>query len=188
MPANRLEPRDGTEIGAAPAPVAVAADESVMPFVLDPVLYDIFRNEADAHLTRRLGDGVEHRVVAPGHEVVVVGGGRAAGAGQLAEAAPGRGVDLLDRQPPPHGVELDQPVEEVPPDGPAPGGPLVEVVVGVDQPGGDDVALAAEHLVAGLGGDGADGLDATVAQGDVARMPSPAQNQPAHGRGATISA
>ncbi len=50
-PAEDLAFPDGTEIGAAPAPVAVAADESVMPFVLDPVLYDIFRNEADAHLS-----------------------------------------------------------------------------------------------------------------------------------------
>jgi hypothetical protein len=97
-------------------------------------------------------------------------------------------VDLLDRQPAPDGIELDQPVEQVAPDGPAPGGPLVEVVVGVDQPGGDDVAVAAEHLVVGLRGDGADGLDASVAQGDVAGMPGTAENQSAHGRGATISA
>jgi hypothetical protein len=44
------------------------------------------QDEADAHLPGRGGDGVEHRVVTPGDEVVVVGGGRATGPGQLPQA------------------------------------------------------------------------------------------------------
>ena len=45
--------------------------------------------------------------------------------------------------------------------------PLVEVVVGVDQTGGDDVAVDVDDGVARLGLHGADGRDAAAVDRDV---------------------
>ncbi len=58
--------------------------------------------------------------------------------------------------------------------------------MGVDQAGGDDVAVAAEDLVVGLRGDRADGFDEAVSEGDVPGMAGTSQDQAAHGP--TISA
>ena len=69
-------------------------------------------------------------------DVVVIGAGRAPGQGQPGQARGGRGVDLPGVDPGPDGVQLGEPVEEHGLLGPALGEPLVQVVVGVDQPGG----------------------------------------------------
>ena len=112
------------------------------------------------------------RVVAVGHDVVVVRHRRRPGKGELAEPDEGRRRGVLDRDPPPDGVEGLQPGEEVAGRRPSPGQPLVEVVVAVDEPGGDEVTVAGEHPVAGTGVDRADGGDAAPLDGDVAGRPA----------------
>ena len=79
-----------------------------------------------------------------GEHVVVVGRGRAAGARELHER-PGRaGAQQLLVQARPHGVERGEPLEERVVDREAAGQPLVEVVVGVDQPRGGQAAGAVD--------------------------------------------
>ena len=81
------------------------------------------------------------------YHVVVVGGGGAAGQGELGKGDGGGGVDVLGRQASPDRIQLGQPSEQIIADGAAAGHPLVEVVVGVDQAGGDDVAVDPDDLV-----------------------------------------
>ena len=116
----------------------------------------------------------------PGHQIVVVRRRRAAGQRQLAQRHRGGGLDVLGRHPGPHRVERPEPAEQAAVERPAPGHPLVEVVVGVDQAGGDDVAVAADHLVAGFGRYRADRDDAPVGEGDITGPPSAAQDGARH--------
>jgi len=111
---------------------------------------------------------------------MVVGRGRAAGERELGQTHQRRRPDVIDVETPPDRVELHQPGEQVAPDAPAARHPLVEMVVGVHETGGDQVAVAPDHLVAGLLGHRPDRLDQAVADGDVARPPRPTEDGP-HG-------
>ena len=111
-----------------------------------------------------------------GHEVVVVGDRRRPAHGELGQADGGRHLDVLDRDPRPDRIELLQPGEQVAARRPAAREPLVEVVVGVDQPGGDDAAVAVDHLVARSRRDRADLGDDAAFEGHLARPACPPQN------------
>jgi len=97
-----------------------------------------------------------HLVVDPGPvgpQVLVVEGGRAPAEGELGEPE-GRGdADVPGAEPRPHGVEGAEPREEgdILRSRERPGEGLVEVVVGVDEPGEDDHPPGVEHLVGGVG-------------------------------------
>ncbi len=135
---------------------------------------------ADPHGLRGVDDRVEHGVVAAGHQVVVVGRGRAPGERELGEPHQRRRPDVLHVEPPPDRVELDEPAEQVAPDAPPARHPLVQVVVGVHEPRGDQVAVAPDRLVPRLLGHRPDRLDPAVADGDVARPPRASEDRP-HG-------
>ena len=126
------------------------------------------QRQAHAHLSGRLDDGVEHGVVAAGNHVVVVEDRGGAAEGQLGQAHPGSSPHVGGIQPPPDGVQRHQPAEQVAAVGAATRHPLVEVVVGVHEARGDDVAVAADHLLARLGGHVTDRRDATGLDGHVA--------------------
>ncbi len=66
---------------------------------------------------------------------------------------------------------MDQPVKEVAAVGAATCHPLVEVVVGVDEASGDDVAATLQDLVSRLGFHRSDRCDAAVLNCYVARVP-----------------
>ena len=135
---------------------------------------------ADPHGLRGVDDRVEHGVVAVGDQVLVVGRGRASRQRELGESHQRRRPDVLDLQPPPDRVELDEPAEQVAPHAPAPRHPLVEVVMRVHEPRGDEVPVASDHLVARLLGNRPDGLDPAVADRDVTGPPRTAKDGP-HG-------
>ena len=138
--------------------------------------------EAYPDLSGRVDHRVEHRVVTPRDEVVVVGGGGTPGDRQFSQADQRGGSHVVDREAAPNRVEVNQPVEEVATGSPTPGHPLVEVVVGVDEPGGDNVTRASQHLVARFRLYGAHLGDPTVLNGDVARVTGAPDDEPSgHG-------
>ena len=77
----------------------------------------------------------------------MVGNRRGAAQGELGQADRRGDADILDGDARPDRVELLEPGEQVAAGGTTAGEPLVEVVVGVDQPGGDDATFAGDHLV-----------------------------------------
>ena len=101
----------------------------------------------------------EHVAAVAGEHVVVVGARRAPGAGQPTQAGGRRGADDLGVDPGPHGIELGEPAEQALLLREAPGGPLVEVVVGVHQAGRGQAAGAVDELVARCAGRRAAGPD-----------------------------
>lgn len=110
--------------------------------------------------------GIQHDVRALGEDVEHVADGGAAGQGQLGKADQGARVHHLGVQAGPDGVLGGQPLEEL---GvlrrhQAPREGLVEVVVGVDEAGQNDVTGEVEYGVGGGGqvGGGADLLDDVV--------------------------
>ena len=109
------------------------------------------RVEADAELPRDVDLHREQVAAVAGEQVVVVGGGRAAGLRERGQPGLGGGaLDLLvDVRP--HGVERLQPLEQRRLLGEAAGRPLVEVVVAVDEPGRGEHAAAVDADVAVLG-------------------------------------
>jgi hypothetical protein len=111
---------------------------------------------------------------------VVVGGGGAAGQGELAHGHRRGRLHVLGGQPRPHRVQRGQPAEQGAVEGPAAGHPLEEVVVGVDQPGGDDVAVDPHDLVAGLGGHRPDSCDPSTVHRHVPGPACSPQYQPTH--------
>jgi len=111
---------------------------------------------------------------------VMVGRGRAAGERELGEPDQRGRPNVRDVEASPDGVELDEPAEEVAPHAPAPRHPLVEVVMRVHEPRGDEVPVASDHLVARLLGHRPDGLDPAVADRDVTGPPRTAKDGP-HG-------
>jgi hypothetical protein len=78
---------------------------------------------------------------------MVIGGRRTARADEHGKRAARRGADHLLVDPRPDRVEGDQPVEEVRLLRQPAGEPLVQVVVGVDQTGGDKAAARVDPLV-----------------------------------------
>ena len=128
------------------------------------------RVEAQPDLARRLDLDLQQVAGVAREEVVVVGGGRAARAGERDE--PGAGGGLLDRgvDVRPDRIELLEPLEQrVVLREPA-RGPLVEVVVAVDEPGRGEQAAAVDPdllLVARRRRAGADLVDEAVADDDV---------------------
>ena len=80
----------------------------------------------------------------------MVGAGRAAGAGQPRQGAPRGDVDGTLVDPGPDRVERGQPAEQGLVDGEPAGDPLVEVVVGVDQPGREQAAGAVDQPAAAV--------------------------------------
>ena len=86
-------------------------------------------------------------------EIKVIGGRGAAREGQLGQGCLGGSADIFGPHPRPDGVERDQPVEQVGVlrfrDGPRQR--LVKVVVGVNEPGKNDVACEVEDLIRRLG-------------------------------------
>lgn len=91
--------------------------------------------EAEPDLPGRL-DLRGEQIPAPGREdVVMVAGGGAAGQGQIAQPRARRALHHLGVHRGPHLVERRQPLEQRGVLGEPLGGPLVEVVVGVDQAG-----------------------------------------------------
>ena len=104
-------------------------------------------------------------------DVVVVGDGGAAGGREPRETRRGGGVRDLGVEPAPDRVQRDQPFEEGVIGGEAARGPLVEVVMGVDQTGRDQAAGAVDAFVVVAVGclPRADRRDAVVLEDDVAR-------------------
>ena len=92
-------------------------------------------DDADAELGGRAELGLDEAGDAAREDVVVVEDGRAAGERELGEAGAGRGVHHLLVDPRPDRVERPQPREEVGVLRPGAREGLVEVVVGVDEPG-----------------------------------------------------
>jgi hypothetical protein len=92
-------------------------------------------------------DDAAEDVAGAGREhVVVVGDGGAARAGEHGDSRLSARLDEVGVDGRPGRVERDEPVEEYGVLRPAAGEPLVEVVVGVDQPGGEQVAGAVDDL------------------------------------------
>ena len=134
--------------------------------------------EANADASSRRGDGVEDRVVAARHYVVVVGHRRRPAQRELGQANCGSHGDVLDGNARPDRVELLEPREQVAAGGTTVGEPLVQVMVGVDQSGCDDAAVAGDHLITRPGGDGTDLGDHSAFDGHVTGASRSAQNLP----------
>ena len=102
------------------------------------------RVEAHAEAARRLDLDLEQVAGAGREDVVVVGRGRAARARERGQpGAGGRPLDLgVDVRP--HRIELDEPLEQRRLLGEAARGPLVEVVVAVDEPRRGQAAAAVD--------------------------------------------
>src|SRR5580658_4875459 len=96
--------------------------------------------EPQANGTSRGYGGAQYITAAAREHVVMISGGRAARPGQPGERGGGRiSHDLLvDSRP--DRVQLGQPAEQRRVGSPAPGGPLVEVMVRVDQARGGQAA------------------------------------------------
>ena len=102
------------------------------------------RHEPQADGARGLDLGGEQVATVGREDVVVVHRRRAAGLREPAEAGRRGGGHRLLVDAAPHRVEGRQPLEERRVDGEAAGDPLVQVVVGVDQPGRDDAAAGVD--------------------------------------------
>ncbi len=111
-------------------------------------------HRAHAEAADGLDLDVDRVVHARREEVVVVGGSRAAGFEEFGQGDGGRELEGLRSQTRPHGVEVRQPAEEreVGDGSPRAGERLIEVVMGVDEPRGDDVIADVDDLVEGSGG------------------------------------
>jgi hypothetical protein len=129
--------------------------------------------EAQADPPRRLDLGTEDVAPVPREDVVVVHRGRAAGPREPPEPGRGSGTHDVLVDAAPDGVELGQPAEEGGVDRQSAGGPLVEVVVGVDEAGRGQAAGGVDHVggapvvheAAGTHGDDAGPLDHHVTDG-----------------------
>ena len=126
--------------------------------------------QAQPHFARRGDLVVQARAV--GEEVEVVGGGGAAGKGQLGQGGLRGDEDVLRVQARPDRVKRLQPVEQVGVLGGRHGAGqgLVKVMVGVDQPGEDEVPAQVENLV-GSGGRSAHGPTCSIKPSRANRPP-----------------
>jgi hypothetical protein len=127
--------------------------------------------EPQADLAGREDLRLEQVPGAAREDVVVVHGRGAAGQGEPGEVRGRGGVQLVGAEPGPDRVERGQPAEEGVVRGVAAGDPLVEVVMGVDEPGRDEEPAAVDpapavHLRRGAAG--ADRGDPASGEGDVA--------------------
>ena len=128
------------------------------------------RVESQPNGTGPLDLGCQQVAAVPREHVVVVAGQGAAGAREPGEATAGGDVHGILVDPCPHRIERGQPLEERGIGGEPARHPLVEVVVGVDQAGGEQAARAVDHSCARDLGRGslADGLDPVAHDDDVA--------------------
>ncbi len=136
-----------------------------------PVHRTAYRMQPHADPLGRGDHRAENVAAGPGKDVVVVGGRGAAGQRHPGQARRRGGVCDLRVNARPDRVQLGQPVEQRRVRRVAASGPLVEVVVGVDQPRGDQAAgrIDAPHrALLGRGGTGADRHDALTLDDDVA--------------------
>ena len=108
--------------------------------------------EPDAQLLGRMDLGADQVTASLWMDVQVVGRSGAAAQGQLGQPHPGRQVSGLLVEQSPARVQDRQPLEQGPVDGRRvrAGEVLIDVMVGVDQPRGDQATVRAEHL--GRGG------------------------------------
>ncbi len=104
-------------------------------------------DDPEAELARRLQLCLHNPRSPRGEDVVVVEDGRAPREGELGEARPRRRVLGLGVDPGPEGVERAQPGKEVGLLRARSGQRLVQVVVSVDEAGGDEGAPEVDHLV-----------------------------------------
>ena len=104
---------------------------------------------ADAERARLFDLDVDRVFEAGGIEIVMVGGGGAAREQQFDQREPRREAELARRQPRPDRIERGEPVKQLAIDRRRMGARqrLVEMMVGVDQPGQDDVARGVEDRI-----------------------------------------
>ena len=105
------------------------------------------RVEPQADRGRRADLGSQQVAAARREHVVVVGARRAAGAREPPQRRGRRGPHDLLVDAGPHRVQRGEPLEQRGVDSEPAGGPLVEVLVGVDEAGGQQAAGAVEHAV-----------------------------------------
>jgi hypothetical protein len=117
------------------------------------------RVEADAELACDLDLDGQQILDAAREHVVVVGCRRTAALEQRGEAGPRGGPFDRRVQPGPRGIQLHEPLEQRRLERQAPGRPLVQVVVAVDQAGGDQAARRVDALTEHRGGPAAHVLD-----------------------------
>ena len=108
--------------------------------------------QAQAYLPGRLNFIIQARAI--GKQVQVIGGGGAARQRQLCQGRLGGDKDIFRGHARPDGIERLQPVEQVGilGRGHGPGQGLVKVMVGVDQPGQDDMVRQVEDWSSALAG------------------------------------
>jgi hypothetical protein len=128
--------------------------------------------EADAQVARGLDLDLQQVAGAVGEDVVVVGGRAAPRAQQGRQPGTGGGALDLGIEVGPGGIQVLEPLEQRRLLRQSPRGPLVEVVVAVDQPRRGEAAAAVDAdlvlAVRGRGGPRADGVDEAVADDEVA--------------------
>jgi hypothetical protein len=124
--------------------------------------------EADVQLARGLDLHCEQVAGVAGEHVVVIGAGAAARAQEGGEARAGGGALDVGVDPSPGRVQLLQPLEQRRLLGEPAGGPLVEVVVAVDEAGGGEAAASVDAAAVGVRRTFAHGFDPPVRDHDVA--------------------
>ncbi len=134
--------------------------------------------ESNANGSSCRRDGVEDRVVAVRHDVVVVGDRRRPAQRQLGQADRCRYANVLDGNTRPDRVELLEPREQVAAGGTTASQPLVQVVVGIDKASCDDASVTGDHLITRPRGDSADLGDHSAFDSYVTRPARPSQNLP----------
>ena len=106
---------------------------------------------------------------------MVIGDHRRPAHGELPEADGRRHLDIGSRDARPDRIKLLEPREQVTTRRPAPRQPLVQVMMGVHQPGGDDAPVTVDHLVTTSGLDRANLGDDAVLKGHLPRPACPPQ-------------
>ena len=103
--------------------------------------------KAQAELSRGFDEGLEDAMSSSRKDVVMVGGERAAGEEEPGHRGPGGYAHAVSVDPRPHRIEGAKPFEQGAVGHVTPGGPLVHVVVGIDQARHGDAVGLIQHLV-----------------------------------------